>query len=501
MSEWKTPGKRTIQLASANSRQVAISLSGGEIIYFELDAAGQLIEMGAVDMGKEVTALDVGTVPEGRARSMFLAVGCVNDSVQLLSLDPSDVFGKGPEFAVGSRPTALCLVEMVKDAPTSSSGSAEASSSSVAVTSLYLHVGLEKGVLLRVAVDPITGDFSDARQKFLGPKPIKLCRVNVHGQAAVMALTTRAWVMYNYQNRYFQDPLSYEMLEHVSNFSSEACPNGIVAVAGNTLRIINIDTLGALFNQTTHPLRYTPRKMCRVPGSTQLVILESDHNEYNEAERLELARIASQIAIESGDSLSMEIASKTEEEDDGATVIPVRGPVPPADGKWASCIRVIEPLSGVTKGLLELQNNEAAFSVCTCKFNQHSEETFVVVGTAKDLTLHPRRFGSCSIHVYRLLDGALQLLHSTEVDDIPLAMVEFGGRLLVGVGRCLRLYDLGKKKLLKKCENKSLPTAIVRLQVMGERIFVGDLAESVQFVKYKKAENVLSVFADDTAPR
>jgi len=55
ISEWKSPGKRIVQLAAANSRQVAISLTGGEIIYFELDAAGQLVEMGSVDMGKEVS--------------------------------------------------------------------------------------------------------------------------------------------------------------------------------------------------------------------------------------------------------------------------------------------------------------------------------------------------------------------------------------------------------------------------------------------------------------
>jgi len=44
------------------------------------------------------------------------------------------------------------------------------SSGSSAITALYLNVGLEKGVLLRVAVDPLTGDFSDARQRYLGPK-------------------------------------------------------------------------------------------------------------------------------------------------------------------------------------------------------------------------------------------------------------------------------------------------------------------------------------------
>lgn len=42
----------------------------------------------------------------------------------------------------------------------------------------------------------------------------------------------------------------------------------------------------------------------------------------------------------------------------------------------------------------------------------------------------------------------------TAVDDIVLAMAPFEGRLLVGVGKCLRVYDIGKKKLLKKCENK-----------------------------------------------
>ena len=51
-AEWKTPGKKTIEKASANARQLVISLAGGEIIYFELDMAGNLMEMGQ----KEVCA-------------------------------------------------------------------------------------------------------------------------------------------------------------------------------------------------------------------------------------------------------------------------------------------------------------------------------------------------------------------------------------------------------------------------------------------------------------
>ena len=37
------------------------------------------------------------------------------------------------------------------------------------------------------------------------------------------------------------------------------------------------------------------------------------------------------------------------------------------------------------------------------------------------------------------------------------AITPFKGRVLIGVGRLLRIYDLGKKKLLRKCENKVRP--------------------------------------------
>lgn len=37
---------------------------------------------------------------------------------------------------------------------------------------------------------------------------------------------------------------------------------------------------------------------------------------------------------------------------------------------------------------------------------------------------------------------------------MPLAVMGFQGRLVVGVGKSLRIYDIGKKKLLRKVENK-----------------------------------------------
>ena len=242
-------------------------------------------------------------------------------------------------------------------------------------------------------------------------------------------------------------------------------------------------------------------------------MIESDHNEYSEAERAVMAANSSaaegamEVTSSNGQSSSAlvvgEASGEEDQEDEEGKVLPVRGPVPPVDGKWASCLRLVEPGTGITHDVVEFSNNEAAFSVCTCRFqsDQHSEETFIVVGTARDFLLHQRRVSAAYIHVYRFLDGRLKFLHQTEVDELPTSMIEFQGKLLVGSGRTLRLYELGKRKLLRKCENRLFPTTIVRLQSTGDRIFVGDMAESIHFVKYRRVENTLSIFADDTFPR
>ena len=71
----------------------------------------------------------------------------------------------------------------------------------------------------------------------------------------------------------------------------------------------------------------------------------------------------------------------------------------------------------------------------------------------------------------------------------------------MGVGTTLRLYDCGKRRLLRKCESRALPNFIVSVSAQNERIYVGDVQESFHFLKYKRSDNTLYVFADDTAPR
>ena len=60
----------------------------------------------------------------------------------------------------------------------------------------------------------------------------------------------------------------------------------------------------------------------------------------------------------------------------------------------------------------------------------------------------------------------LELVHKTLLEEIPYAMCAFQGKVLIGVKNLVRLYDLGKKKLLRKSENK-VSSPILRFNITG----------------------------------
>ncbi|KAG1342547.1 hypothetical protein COCNU_05G007760 [Cocos nucifera] len=64
-----------------------------------------------------------------------------------------------------------------------------------------------------------------------------------------------------------------------------------------------------------------------------------------------------------------------------------------------------------------------------------------------------------------------------------------------------RLYDLGKRRLQRNCENKLLPNTIVSIHAYRDRIYVGDIQESFQYCKYRQDENQLYIFSGDCVPR
>ncbi|URE12489.1 Splicing factor 3B subunit [Musa troglodytarum] len=496
INEWKTPGKKTIVKVGSNRLQVVIALSGGELIYFEMDMTGQLMEVEKHEMPGDVACLDIAPVPEGRQRSRFLAVGSYDNTIRILSLDPDDCMPILSVQSVTSPPESLLLLEV--QASTGGEDGADHPAS------VFLNAGLQNGVLFRTVVDMVTGQLSDTRSRFLGLRAPKLFSATVRGRQAMLCLSSRPWLGYIHQGHFLLTPLSYETLEYAASFSSDQCAEGVVAVAGEALRIFTIERLGETFNETVVPLRYTPRKFVLQPKRKHLVIIESDQGAFTAEERQAARKECLEAAGMGENGNAMENGGGDEEEKEDALSDEQYGYPKAESDKWVSCIRVLDPRTGNTTCLLELQENEAAFSVCTVNFHDKEYGTLLAVGTAKGLQFWPKRsLAAGFIHIYRFVEEgkSLELVHKTQVEGVPLALCQFQGRLLAGIGSVLRLYDLGKRRLLRKCENKLFPNTIVSIHTYRDRIYVGDIQESFHYCKYRRDENQLYIFADDSVPR
>lgn len=518
--QWHCPGLKRIETASVNPSQVLIALAGGEVIYFELDAvSGNLNESATRDMGADVCCLDVGTVPTGRSRSLFAAVGCRDLTVRIVSLEPGSLLVQRSSLALKSRPHSVALQNMGDD--------------------LTLLVGLDDGSALRASVDPITGGISTSpTRRFLGARPVAVSRIHLDGQPATLLLSSRPWIgrRDTTTGKHVMAPLSYAPLDHGCSFASEAVGEGIVATAGKTLRILSVDS-GVLdggdneaFNTRRMSLRYTPRQMTLMSASAGtastgdqrkvvLAVVESDTNEYGLEEKKAMgfdptggkaATIKADDAmdVDSDDEGNNEEPNRDNEEEDEdekeARATPIRGPIPPNPGHWGSCLRLLDPADSCnTLDCVELGRNEAALCCASVRFHSKGGEALLAVGTVTGMTMHPLKQAASHVALYRIVNGErLQLLHRTAVEDGPvLALAHFQGRLLVGIGKTLRLYEMGKRQLLRKCELRGLPTFVKTIQTVGDRAYIGDMMQSILIVRYDATSNRLVMVARDASPR
>ncbi|KAK0195085.1 CPSF A subunit region-domain-containing protein [Armillaria mellea] len=476
VNEWKVPSGKTIVCATTNKRQVVVALSSAELVYFELDLDGQLNEyQDRKAMGSTVLALSIGEVPEGRQRTPFLAVGCEDQTVRVISLDPESTLETISLQALTAPPSSICIADML-----------DASINKTQPT-MFVNIGLQNGVLLRTVLDPTNGQLTDTRTRFLGTRPIRLIRVQIQQNPAILALSSRSWLNYTHQNLMHFTPLIFENFDYAWGFSAELSPEGLIGITGSTLRIFQIPKLGTKLKADSIPLSYTPRKFITHPHNEYFYIIEADHRTLGD------------------DASCQEIGGTGKKIDEEVVNLPVTefGRPKAAAGNWGSCIRIVDPVEAKTVAVIELDNNEAAFSLAIVPFSARSGDLHLVVGTAADTIVSPRSCTSGYFRTYKFTDdgAGLQLLHKTETDDVPLALMAFQGRLVAGVGKALRIYDIGKKKLLRKVENKTFSSPIISLNTQGSRIIVGEMQESVSFAAYKAPENRLLVFADDSQPR
>lgn len=186
--------------------------------------------------------------------------------------------------------------------------------------------------------------------------------------------------------------------------------------------------------------------------------------------------------------------------------------LPAAKDHWASAVTTIDPVTEkrATQTLF-LEDNEMALCCACVPFESREWEVFLVVGTGQDMNVAPDRdndaaYGSRGggyLHVYRLTNEGktIEFLHKTRFPEPIHAIHAFKGRLLVGIGNELTAYDIGTKAMMRKTRGAHVPNKIISIDSMGERIAVGDVAESITYIVYKPKANRMIPFVDDVIQR
>lgn len=122
-----------------------------------------------------------------------------------------------------------------------------------------------------------------------------------------------------------------------------------------SLRILALEKLGVVFNQISTPLQYTPRKLLVHTPSSNLILIETDHNAFTEATKhLRKQQMAEEMVQSAGEDKQVAAARAAEAflvEDLPENMF---GAPKAGTGMWASCLRIMHP------------TQVAMYSACVC---------------------------------------------------------------------------------------------------------------------------------------
>lgn len=457
LSEWKCPN--TVTMADCNSTQLVL-VFGSSIVYFILDDMGNLMELAEKDMISDDSTIEcIGLMPilSGQKRSKFLIIGISDQTIRTILLDES--FDVVTMQVLDSSPSSICIIndEMVFTA----------------------HIGLNNGLYMSFVMDHITGALgSNPRARFLGPSPVKLYPLPIQSDnhIGILALSTRPWLMFPSNMKRGLIPLFSPMLHHAATFHSEQYKTGMVSISGSVLRIMALEKLQGPFYKEVLSLRYTPRSMIYHPIAKVFVIIGSEMHPF--------------VYDNNNEPFSSWSSARRD----------VR--------KWGSCIQIVDPWTRAILHTIDIDGRILCGSFCSFLNGSEIQEYFALGISSKNQGF---------IYTYKLTSDAnhpLEFVHSTpieEQDGIPISMCYFGrnNRLLVGIGNIIRMYDIGKKKLLRKCELRLLscrqivsitynkPEIKESNEDYSNRIIIGDIQNSFHYLTYSLRDNEFRLIADD----
>lgn len=309
---------------------------------------------------------------------------------------------------------------------------------------LILHVGLAGGILIRFVVDEQSGSLISPSSRFIGGDFVKISDSFVDG--SILALGNRPWwISRDHMNRPLNSPLFYSLIQVACPFKS--IPSTFVAISEGSLKILSIqpgNSAGPFYRHNIElPGPQVPRKMAMEPKSGLFAVAQMDR------------------------------------------------------------VSLFDPFSGSIGTAIEFHDGEVALACCFVAFQDQTNQIYLAVACARNFIVTPRSASDSFIDLFPIDCKNVKLgprVHRTPLEVPATSLQAFNGRLLVGVGNDLRMYELGRARLLRKSQCK-LGSPVVSIRTQGLRIYAGTARDSHTLITYRPDSNGLVPIADDPLPR
>lgn len=93
-------------------------------------------------------------------------------------------------------------------------------------------------MIVRTSIDTITGKLTDSRPKYLGLKPVKCIKLEVLGKPAILALSSRPWLLYTYGKKQVTTMLAFPYIAVASAIRMPNFKHTVMSFSENSLKII-----------------------------------------------------------------------------------------------------------------------------------------------------------------------------------------------------------------------------------------------------------------------
>lgn len=397
--------------ATSNGLQIVINLKR-ELIYFELDRINNKLVKIDTDASKlfyEIYCLSIPSLNSRFDKSKFLAVGCSDSYVRIISLEYSSCLVKISSFQTNSVYSVLFMNNPMFNKKENN---------------YSLYIGGLDGILNICNVDFITGNILDVKPYNISEDKNKN-EVNIYklNDKTVFVESAKKYLLfYSHLNKNYEATLDINhKVKFACGFKTPEFYLGAILLYENSFHIFNInsfDMTNSIHLHKTVKLRYTPKKIAFNKEYNSIYILQSDFNVLNEKIKLELKNEICEKnedeylklnEYEFGVPITINDFNEPSQLSLNSNDLISNSNLKIQSHSYASCLLILNTKDMSEIGLYEIENNEYCLSMCVINFSKY-EESFLIISSVKDYQASPKSFSSSGLMTFCIKNDGLEFI-------------------------------------------------------------------------------------------